>query len=107
MKTRTGFVSNSSSQSFCIYGTYINNSDANNLGKPENQDLMDWAESLETTLSLNYPPYSDGFYIGKNWDSIGDNETGNQFKLSVQKELQKLFGKPLKCNSLSEAWYNG
>jgi hypothetical protein len=88
MKTRSGFVSNSSSSSFLIYGTTV----------PDDGDIDDlWGdieEKLATAELKGYevtggPDGSDCIYIGKSWASIGDDETGKQFKNRIETELKK------------------
>jgi len=93
MKIRMGFVSNSSSCSFLIYGAMIE----------ECTDEMEtWCYDNDYTCSS---PYDDECYVGKSWDSIGDDETGKQFKEKVEVALRKLglddFG------THEEAWRNG
>jgi len=47
----------------------------------------------------------DYMYLGRSWDSVGDDETGLQFKESVQKKITELLGEDAKCETISEAWY--
>jgi len=92
MKMRKGFVSNSSSTSFCIYGTTVK-------------------DELEAKLpeGLNYyygDPNNEGaIYIGKYWSDIGDDETGRQFKESVEKALEELLGKKVECGTIDEGYF--
>lgn len=109
MKIRNGFVSNSSSSSFLIYGAYMDSDKVREAAakvegmNPEDVDLYDVCfEGLEA----HSPDYSDGVYLGLSWDSIGDNQTGAEFKKSVADALEKLFGEPVKCCTHSESWYN-
>jgi len=101
MKIRRGFVSNSSSTSFCIYGTYIR------MSGDEKHELYDAAE--KTGLSTRNDQYGDGLYIGRNWSSIGDDETGKEFKESTQLMVNSL---PLpelekRCSTIQEGWWDG
>ena len=54
-------------------------------------------ELYKTDLSV----YSgDGdVWIGKEWSSIGDDETGRQFKESVKSELEKFLGPDVECET--------
>ena len=111
MKTRNGFVSNSSSSSFCIYGTYVESKHFEDVGKPADMDVYEWAESLGTdgieVHGGGYDGYDYGFYLGRSWDRIGDDETGAEFKKSVRDAIEKILGKPFDCSTCEEAWYDG
>jgi hypothetical protein len=126
MKIRQGFVSNSSASSFCIYGAHF--SDINEaveliseiggdimlvdqakalLGGDEgdpNDLLEQWADKED--LSFIRGPDGDGVYIGREWSSVKDDETGHQFKDSIEEKLKTIFGK-VAFGTLSEAWYDG
>jgi hypothetical protein len=98
MKTRIGFVSNSSTTSFCIYGAEV--SDA----------IADKIESDETTdLTVEYgDPNGDGEkYAGISWTKVKDDETGLQFKTRVEEEIRKFVGKTVKCRTIEEAYRDG
>jgi len=118
MKNRLGFVSNSSSSSFLIYGVALDRSEVLECLKPEKPEVDEDAEdeyedvyeALEDAISsqegLEYHiPYDDTVYIGACWSSIGDDETGAQFKNRVKAQLTEMFG-DVKCSTHSEAWYN-
>ena len=47
----------------------------------------------------------DYHYIGRSWDSVGDDETGKQFKESVETKLAEMLGKKVECCTVSEAWH--
>lgn len=104
MKVRNGFVSNSSSSSFCIYGAAISDLDAfkgmeeevrkeNNLAPDEEIEHWHIVEALydfgDGALEVHNP---DGYeiYIGRDWSSIKEDETGLQFKNRVQEDTKKL-----------------
>jgi len=93
MKIRHGFVSNSSSSSFLIYGVMIEEC---------TEEMEEWCDKNHYTYAR---PYDEEVYIGKSWDSIGDDETGKQFKEKVEVALRKLglddFG------THEEAWRDG
>ena len=103
MKTRTGFVSNSSTTSFCIYGAVIDPTD-----KMTSDDIYSKAHDagLEAICGSDYSDYDDCYYIGRSWSTIGDYETGIQFKLSVAKAIQEAFGEH-KYGTYEEAWKDG
>ncbi len=77
MKIRQGFVSNSSTTSFCLYGVGID------------KDL--WNEAREHGLEFEpYSEYSDKEYaLGLSWHKICDSETGAEFKQRVRDLVRK------------------
>jgi hypothetical protein len=112
MKIRNGFVSNSSSSSFCIYGQRFNLYAENGreafkglatklkipkkMVKALTDDNDSYYESVdETTLKLPknpplvvyYSPECQDLYIGRDYDTLGDDETGKEFKKSVKDVL--------------------
>ena len=115
MKIRTGFVSNSSSSSFCIYGVYLDAKEMALLSEDRyelNADIrakLDAAGFTKVNLDVpgGYQNETDG-YIGRDFTSIGDDETGRQFRESVEKAVAFLFpDKPMKCGIYEESWYDG
>jgi len=53
-------------------------------------------------LDCIYGP--EGRYLGKSWDSVGDEETGKQFKENIENALKKL-DPDISCDTHEEAWY--
>ena len=98
MKLRNGFVSNSSSSSFLIYGTSVD--------RDKVEELEAKAEELGMTVEYGHP---DGYYgyIGLSWDAIQDSETGAQFKNKIEEAVKKLLGPETKCMTHTQSWYNG
>jgi hypothetical protein len=102
MKIRTGFVSNSSSSSFCVYGAYVDYEKFDELLK-EQLDIL-----ASAGIEEHGSPYEDDTnMIGRSWTSIKDDETGRQFKDSVEAAMKQVFGEDIKCSSHEEGWYNG
>jgi hypothetical protein len=84
MKLRNGFVSNSSTSSFLIFGVCIE-------GNYETSEKIDEIiTKLNLGLEVHAPGDYDSVYIGQSWDEVGDDETGLQFKDRVTAELVKL-----------------
>lgn len=106
MKIRNGFVSNSSSTSFCIYGMYIE--DSNDLGELNEIEKLIHKVGLEI-----YYSYEDiCVFIGKSWSSIKDEQTGKQFKDEIEEKLKKTFPDLFKnfviqLETYDECFYDG
>lgn len=118
MKIRNGFVSNSSSSSFCIYGISIEEEDlkklAEKLSVSVDEDYIDTYSLEKKLVEKEYTVtiqdmMGEYFYIGRSYSSIKDDETGQQFKETIEKEITELLGeaKEIKCGTCEQAWYNG
>jgi hypothetical protein len=101
MKIRQGFVSNSSSSSFCIYGACV--SDHFCEDEIEEMENKISAEGFEVHYMCDY----GGIYVGRDWSSVKDDETGAQFKTSVEKSMKELFDGKVKCSTCEAAWRDG
>lgn len=122
MKIRNGFVSNSSSTSFCIYGigmdideieSYFNGAEGKTdeeiarLAKLKlNNDEVDFDTIVnkferECGFSVFIGEESE-CYIGRDFTSIGDDETGREFKESTEKRLKDIFGDDIKVTVIEE-----
>ena len=90
MKQRNGFVSNSSSSSFMIYGVYM---DSDPFEEFELSTLESYDERLceaANSLGLEHHSFDGNIYIGRDYASIGDDETGRQFKEKTKEMLAKI-----------------
>ena len=119
MKIRDGFVSNSSSSSFCLYGAHLDRPElikflGGHTCKEEDpatqedckgclveEDPYTALDELLSGQKLTYVCDSDygDVYIGRSLTDIKDNETGKQFKESVEHKLEKIFGKKVPCST--------
>lgn len=111
MKIRLGFVSNSSSTSFCICGISVYGKEAKDLFKIEDIDEL-WNLQCEDSDGKNVVEcYSQDdclYYIGVDIDHMKEDETKAQFKERVRGYLYKLTGKEdIKCGFLTDGWYDG
>ena len=110
MKIRTGFVSNSSSSSFLIWGTAV---DRSNVDMPDDLDAYDFIESTGNLVQCAGPNEDYYFYVGRCPSECGGDETMNQFKARVEAEAKEFLQKygvdtvGVKFGWQSEAWYDG
>lgn len=88
-------MSNSSSTSFCIYGTTLK----------YRKELAE--EVVNAGLEYFHPDDSDIVFIGRSWSSIQDEETGAGFKKSVEEMVSEICGGLRKeCRTYEEAWFS-
>ena len=78
MKIRQGFVSNSSSTSFCIYGVCLEDS------KVDYEEIEGLADAAEVEL---YRGDDDFKYLGLAWSTIKDDQTGLAFKQATKEKV--------------------
>lgn len=114
MKVRNGFVSNSSSSSFAIFGAVIDNEEFKDLMEGlgmeiEDEDYDGVYDALsKITKGTNLETYTDeecNVAIGRSYATLGDDETGAQFKADAIEKVAKALGKKVKCEVHIEEWY--
>jgi len=108
MKTRQGFVSNSSSTSFCIYGIELDESEQIDLSVKLEVDPYDLDNRLEE-MGFNthpYDQYSDTLVIGLSMNKMRGDETRDEFEARVENMFIDIVDKP-KCGLIENGYYDG
>ena len=92
MKIRPGFVSNSSTTSFCIYGVHTE------------EDVWDEAENVG--LECHRFNYS-GYAVGMPFCDMGEDETKADFKTRVQALVKKVLPDATEFGMQEDSYYDG
>ncbi|MCK9596308.1 hypothetical protein M0R19_03950 [Candidatus Pacearchaeota archaeon] len=96
MKVRKGFVSNSSTTSFCIYGIYAPFDEMFLTNKEDEYDEEDEVERIydicdEHGISFERTPNDNYYYVGLDIRKMKKEETLKEFQDKTQKLLKELF----------------
>ena len=99
MKVRKGFISNSSTTSFLIYGVQV-----------FTEEEIDY--KLLKKLSLEYYVGESEHYVGRSWGDVEDNETGKEFKDRIITKIDQIKNKypdveMSSPDTFEEAYYDG
>lgn len=112
MKIRTGFISNSSSSSFLIYGVYLETDELiKHLGIKQDTEEDDVWNDIEKSGLGYYPPCDswNGWYLGESLEYCKDDQTMGDFKKQVRDEINSKLKDPIpetKFGIYEEEWYS-
>jgi hypothetical protein len=107
MKYRVGFVSNSSSSSFVVYGVCADSFDEDNFSKEiwdeiketdddasvDIQKIIKRADKLK--LNFEYTDYLEG--VGIPYCNMKQEETRREFEARAKEKVDEFFGKSTEC----------
>lgn len=101
MKIRIGFISNSSSTSFCILGIYI--------GDNKEEEGLILTKNNELHIKYGCMEGDDSIYVGLPPDTMKEDETLCQFRERVVNQLKEKDSKykNVKLNWITDGGYNG
>lgn len=122
MKCRDGFVSNSSSTSFAIFGAVLPYTEFRSLmnaagitlenegdeGYGDYESVTDALATITKGTGLEYHIDEECYVaIGRSYETLNDHETGAEFKIAAMKEVRKALGKHVECECHIETWSTG
>ena len=101
MKIRTGFVSNSSSTSFCIFGLYV--------GDNTEEEALKLVKDNELHIEYGCGAWDDSVYVGLPPSAMKDDETLSQFRDRVRRQLVEKDPKyqDIHLGWITDGGYNG
>jgi len=109
MKRRMGFVSNSSSSSFCLVGVELSG-DIENILKPELLDEYNELGDVEEFFSrrgLQYDSGENGDAVGLDIYDMPEESTLEEFRAKVWSLLKGALANPKKPSIIVDGSYNG
>jgi len=123
MKIRAGFVSNSSTSSFSMYGAEIDKEQFGDLHFEEFlsdetlqdvKSLIEEGEVFEAAYVLQQALGKDWFcdghydgcsiYVGKYYTTQKDDDVVGEWRKEIRDTIVKLMGKQVECGHQEEAW---
>jgi len=112
MKIRCGFVSNSSSSSFCLFGDCIETSVLRSLGKDEYDDIDDMLQGFDLGYTHGIENYYNQICIGLSPRSMKEDETLREFRNRVQESIKLFYEKydiekEVTCDWMTDGGHDG
>ena len=115
MKVRLGFVSNSSTTSFCLFGFCDDSNSIKEKLLKLNADITDDEDFIEDIYDISEKagmecythPYGENTYIGFGMSSIPDDVKVGEWKKEKEIEIKKIFGKDVSCDIVEDGWRDG
>ena len=101
MKIRSGFVSNSSSSSFCLFGVF--------LGEDKYGEAHELAKDSPLRVECGINEYDDSTYVGLWPEDMNEDETLKEFRGRIRKYLVSKDDslKDAKISWITDGGYNG
>jgi len=117
MKIRIGFVSNSSTTSFCIFGCQVDSYEAAELLLKAGSITQEQADSEEkwdvyyeaaekVGMTSHQPENWDQVFFGFALASIPDDAVFGEWKKEKEKLLKEFLGNDIECSILEEGYQN-
>lgn len=103
MKIRSGFVSNSSSSSFCLWGVELEENEFKSIYKIDDDEDTDMYALLDKKVKGLEYVYSgeDGqLYLGMSPGEMKDHQTLGGFKEDIAKKLSKILKQEVSTNKI-------
>jgi len=109
MKIRYGFVSNSSTTSFSLFGLSLSEEELQNYKIKDFYELETKLSEIKEDVECFSHPHCEQIYLGIPWHTIADNETGKEFKDKTIEILKRVFPdiSDDKFGLVEDGWYDG
>jgi hypothetical protein len=112
MKIKNDFITNSSSTSFVVIGTWLKRKVLQRPHKGPEEDIYNRVERVLQGSDLTYSFGADyctsyngsQFMVGIEYTNMKDNETLAEFKDRVKKQIKEKLGITAKVEHIQECW---
>lgn len=100
MKIRNGFVSNSSSSSFCIFGLSFPTGELNSIEENFEDNIWNLTYDVNLECYNGLDKYYDEICIGIDMTSLPRDKTLDEIEVEVQEKLKNIFPKEFEIGKL-------